>query len=65
MDKWIAEAVGLMHVEKITQKQLADKLGYTREYTTRILNGKDSPPDIESRVMTAIGDIIEERGAAV
>ena len=63
MKNWIAEAVGLMHVNRITQKQLGEKLGYSREYTTRVLNGKDSPPNIEARVMTAIAEIISERGA--
>ena len=63
MDKWIAEAVGLMHVNHITQKQLGEKLGYSREYTTRVLNGRDAPPNIESRVIAAIEEIISERGA--
>ena len=63
MDKWIAEAVGLRHINHITQKQLSEKLGYSREYTVRVLNGRDAPPNIEARVMTAIAEIISERGA--
>ena len=63
MPKWIAKAVGLMHIHKITQTQLATKMGVTREYVGKILNYKVSPPDIEKRVMTAIKELIEEKGA--
>lgn len=63
MEKWIAKAVGLMHIHRITQKQLAVKLGYTREYVGKILNGKISPPNIKERVMTAINELIAEKGA--
>lgn len=61
MEQWIAEAVGKMHINKITQTQLADRLGVTNDYIWMILNGKKSPKNIESRVMTAIDEIISER----
>ena len=61
MEQWIAEAVGKMHINKITQTQLADRLGVTNDYIWMILNGKKSPKNIESRVMTAIDEIIAER----
>lgn len=60
MEKWIERAVGKMHVHHITHARLGQKLGYSREYTTRILNGKDSPPNIKERIMTAINEIIQE-----
>lgn len=40
MDKWIGDVVGLMHLHKITQKDLASYLGVTNEYISMILNGK-------------------------
>lgn len=61
MEQWIAEAVGKMHINKITQTQLADRLGVTNDYIWMILNGKKSPKNVESRVMTAIDEIISER----
>ena len=61
MEHWIGEAVGKMHINKITQSQLADKMGVTNDYIWMILNGKKTPKDAESRIMTAINDIIAER----
>ena len=60
MPKWIATAVGLMHIHKITHKRLADKLGFTREYITMILNNKVSPPNAKEKVLTAINELIAE-----
>lgn len=61
MEHWIGEAVGKMHINKITQSQLANKMGVTNDYVWMILNGKKTPKDAESRIMTAINDIISER----
>lgn len=64
MDKWIATAVGLMHINKITQIQVAKKMGVTNDYINMILNGKMSPKNAEERIMRAINEIISEKGAA-
>lgn len=61
LEQWIAKAVGLMHIHRITQKQLAEKMGYTREYIGMILNGKKSPPNIKERIFKAIDEILAER----
>ena len=61
MEHWIAAAVGKMHVNKITQTQLADEMGVTNDYVWMILNGKKSPKGIEQRVMTAIDSILDKR----
>ena len=58
---WIANAVGKMHVNKITQAQLAEKMDVTREYVTMILNGVKCPKDAEQRINAAIDEIIAER----
>lgn len=62
MDKWIATAVGLMHINKITQIQVAKKMGVTNDYINMILNGKLAPKNAEERIMRAINEIIAERG---
>lgn len=60
MEKWIGEAVGLMHINRITQVQLAKKMGVTNDYINMILNGKTAPKNIKERIMTAIDEIIQE-----
>ena len=61
MENWTANAVGLMHTHKITQKNLANHMGVTNDYISMILNCKKEPKDAESRIMAAISEIIEER----
>lgn len=57
MDKWIANAVGLMHINRISNIELAGELDVTPQYISEILNGKKAPKGIEQRVMTAIENI--------
>ncbi len=61
MEQWIANAVGKMHVNKVSQTDIAKKMGVTNDYIWMILNGKKSPANAEARIMTAISDIIRER----
>lgn len=63
MDGWIANAVGKMHVNKISNIDVAKKLNFTVEYVSMILNGKRDPKDAETRIMSAIDEIIAERNA--
>ena len=62
MKEWTGKAVGLMHVHKITQSQIGEKMGVTGEYINMILNGKKNPKDGEERIFSAIDEIIKERG---
>lgn len=61
MEQWIAEVVGKMHINKITQTQLAEQLGVTNDYIWMILNGKKSPKDAEQRIKDAIDKLIAEK----
>ena len=63
MDSWIANAVGKMHVNKISNIDVAKKLNFTVEYVSMILNGKKTPKNAETRIMSAIDEIIRERNA--
>lgn len=63
MDGWIANAVGKMHVNKISNIDVAKKLNFTVEYVSMILNGKKTPKNAETRIMSAIDEIIAERNA--
>ena len=61
MEQRIANAVGKMHVNKVSQTDIAKKMGVTNDYIWMILNGKKKPANAETRIMTAISDIIRER----
>ena len=63
MDGWIANAVGKMHVNRISNIDIAKKLNFTVGYVSMILNGKKTPKDAETRIMSAIDEIIAERNA--
>lgn len=54
MEAWIGEAVGKMHMNGITQMQVAKYLGVTNDYVSLILRGKKKPKDAEKRIMSAI-----------
>ena len=58
MQKWIATAVGMMHIHGITQSQLAEKLGVRREHVNKILNGAENPKDAKERIDGAIKELI-------
>ena len=55
---WTGDLVGLMHVHKISKKQLADHIGVTREYVSLVLNGHREPKGAEEQFKTAVNEII-------
>lgn len=61
MKEWIANAVGAMHVHKISQVELAKHLGIRNDYLNSILAGRRSPKGAEERILTAIDEIIASR----
>ncbi|MGN0452119.1 MAG: helix-turn-helix domain-containing protein [Acutalibacteraceae bacterium] len=61
MEQWIANVVGKMHINKITQTELAKKMGVTNDYIWMILNGKKTPKGAETRINDAIDSILAER----
>lgn len=61
MEEWTIKAAGLMHYNKISNIDVSKKLGVTAEYVSMLLNGKKKPANAETRIMTAITDIIRER----
>ena len=61
MEEWTIKAAGLMHYNKISNIDVSKNLGVTAEYVSMLLNGKKKPANAETRIMTAISDIIRER----
>lgn len=60
-EQWIAALVGEMHINRITQKEVAAKLVVTPEYVSAILNGHRSPAGAQQRFEQAVAEIIAER----
>lgn len=63
MERWIAEAVGQMHIHGISQAELAGELGVRRDYLNKILNGRETPSGARERVMTAIDKLVAGKSA--
>lgn len=59
--EWTGDLVGLMHNKKITNIQLAQKLGVTNRYVSMVLNGHREPIGAETRFKTALDDLIREQ----
>ena len=65
MQNWISQVVGKMHVNKITQIEVAKKMGVCNDYVSMILTGKKSPKDAEQRINDAIDAILSDRKNSV
>lgn len=61
LKKWVGEVVGLMHINRISNKQLASHIGVTEEYISMVLNGHREPSNIESRLRKAIDEIAKKQ----
>ena len=60
-DKWTSDLIADMHVHRITRIQLADKLSYTPEYVSMVLNGKREPKNAEQIFRAALDALIAEK----
>lgn len=61
---WTGDLVGLMHVHKISKKQLADHIGVTRGYVSLVLNGHREPKGAEEQFKTAVNEIISNASSS-
>lgn len=64
MENWIANVVGKMHVNNISNIELAKQLNVTPQYISGILNGKKSPKRAEERITAAVNEIVAEKSVA-
>ena len=58
---WIADVIGRMHIHKITQTMLAEKIGLRRDYVSKILNGQLNPRGARERIEAGLDELC--RGA--
>ena len=56
--KWTGDLIGKMHNSNVSKKELANKLNFTPEYVSMVLNGKKEPPNAEERFNAALNEII-------
>ena len=61
MEKWIAAAVGKMHIHGISQIELASHMNVTNDYISLILRGKRAPKNSKERILTAIDEVIKQK----
>lgn len=61
--QWTADIIGQMHIHKITGKSLAEKLGYTPEYVSAVLNGKREPKNAEQIFRGGLDELIASKTA--
>ena len=59
--KWTGILIGKMHNNSISKKDLADKLNFSQEYISMVLNGKKTPKGARERFEAAVEEIIKER----
>lgn len=61
--EWTSRVVGLLHMHRITQAELAAELGLTAQYISMVLNGKKTSKGIDERMEAAIQAIVNRRNA--
>lgn len=61
-DKWTGEVVGLMHVNCVSAKALAERLGWNPKYLSSVLNGRRTPKGAEEKVKAALDSLIAVHG---
>ena len=59
--QWTGNLVGRMHNSRISNRELADKLGVTNKWVSMVLNGHRSPKDAEQRFNAALDELIKEK----
>ena len=59
-EEWTGEVIGIMHNNRISYQQLADKIGWHVKYLSAVMNGKRNPINAETTVRTALAEILAE-----
>ncbi len=57
-EAWTGEIVGLLHINNLTQADIAEQMGVTKEYVSMLLNGKKKAKGAEERMRLAISEIL-------
>lgn len=60
-DIWAANVAGKLFYHGIKQKDVAEKMGVTRQYVGMILKGERAPEGGRERIEAAVDEIIREK----
>ena len=60
-EKWTADVVAKLHLNRITKKRLAEQLGDTPEYISMVLNGHKTPQGAEQKFNAALDELIKAK----
>ena len=58
---WTGTIVGKMHINRISNDELATELGYTTEYVSMVLNGHRKPKGAEQTFRKALDELIQQK----
>lgn len=59
--KWTGDLLGDMHINEVTQEDLARELGICKSYVSMILNGARTPPEAKERLQEAYKRVLMKR----
>lgn len=62
-DNWTAEAVGRMHIARITGQMLAKESGYSAAYVSEVLNNKRGTEKTKQNILDALLRLEEKQAA--
>lgn len=61
-EKWTGDVVALMHVNQISNRELAKHLNVSPAYISMVLNGHKKSAGAEARFRTALNELIANKG---
>lgn len=64
MDARIVDAVGRMHVARITGQMLAKESGYNASYVSEVLNGKRGTEKTVQKILDALSRLEQKQAEA-
>ena len=60
-EEWTGNLIGTMHNNEITYDELAQEMGISKSYISKILNGKRKPLNIQENMQDAVDSIIQRK----
>ena len=58
---WSGDFVGRLHTHRVSQQEIADAMGVSRQYVTMILNGWKEPVGAEHMLENALQKVLDLR----
>lgn len=65
LEQWTADLVAIMHLRRITSKELAAEVGWNAKYLSTVINGHRNPPGAKEKLNAALRRLIAKREATM